>query len=93
MFVYASALSAQHTGGSFGGSAWGSGASSAPSRPARTKIFPTKNTGYGSRYDYDRQRYGANDGGGGGSCAASMATLMLGLSVGLGMVISQRRRR
>lgn len=72
---------AQHTGGSFGGSAWGGGSS----RPQRTKTWSTKNTGYGSGYDYGRNRYGQGGSGGGAGCAASLAMALGAVCVGLAL--------
>ncbi len=88
-------VDAQHTGGSFGGSRWGSGGS-----PAPTKTWGQKTGGvsrppsWGSSYDYDRSRNRRpryDNRTGGGECAASLAMITMGL-VG-GLVVSHRARR
>jgi hypothetical protein len=86
-------VAAQQTGGSFGGSRWGSGGGST----APTKTWGQKTGGvsrppsWGSSYDPNanrRPRYGNNNG---GECAASLSMITLGL-VG-GLVVGRRGRR
>ncbi|MDO9015650.1 MAG: hypothetical protein Q8S73_07155 [Deltaproteobacteria bacterium] len=92
-----SPVDAQHTGGSFGGSRWGSGGGGSP---APTKTWGQKTGGvsrpssWGSTYDPDRNRrprYNGGSQGGGGECAASLAMMTIGL-VG-GLVVGRRERR
>ena len=86
---------AQHTGGSFGGSRWGSGSGGS----APTKTWGQKTGGvsrpssWGSSYDPDRNRRPRDNSGshGGGECAASLAMVTMGL-VG-GLVVGRRERR
>jgi len=88
-------VDAQQTGGSFGGSRWGSGGGS----PAPTKTWGQKTGGvsrpssWGSSYDYGRSRNRTryDNSGGGGECAASLAMITMGL-VG-GLVLGRRERR
>ena len=92
-----SPVDAQHTGGSFGGSRWGSGGGGSP---APTKTWGQKTGGvsrpssWGSSYDYGRSRNRYDNSGGssgGGECAASLAMITMGL-VG-GLVVGRRERR
>jgi hypothetical protein len=89
-------VDAQQTGGSFGGSRWGSGGGGS----APTKTWGQKTGGvsrppsWGSSYDYDRSRNRRpryDNRSGGGECAASLAMITMGL-VG-GLVVSRRARR
>lgn len=96
--LVAATSEAQTTGGSFGGSAWGSGASRPrpppPSRPppsvSRPRPRPSSNSTWGSGYDYDRNRYNTRrrrqDGG--AECAATMAVVLTGL---VGAVVAGKR--
>ncbi len=90
-----SGVDAQHSGGSFGGSRWGSG-STAPTPPPRpTKTWGQKTGGvsrptpYGSTYDPNRNRPAS----GGGECAASLAMITMGLVGGLVATRRARNRR
>jgi hypothetical protein len=87
-------VAAQQTGGSFGGSRWGSGATA----PAKTWGQKTggvsRPTSWGSSYDpyaSRRPRYGNRRSGNGGECAASLAMVTAGLFGGL--VVGRRGRR
>jgi uncharacterized membrane protein len=89
-------VDAQHSGGSFGGSRWGSGAT-APAPPSRpTKTWGQKTGGvsrppsYGSTYDPRPNRPAS---GGGGECAASLAMITMGLVGGLVATRRARHRR
>lgn len=81
--LLASTADAQTTGGSFGGSAWGSGAARPRPRPPSTSAArprPRPTTTWGSGYDYNRNRYDRRrrtDGG--AECAATMAVVLTGL--------------
>jgi hypothetical protein len=83
---------AQQTGGSFGGSRWGSGAST-PTKTWGQKtggVSRPSSAGWGSTYDPGQHRRpGASQGG--GECAASLAMITMGLLGG--MVVGRRRRR
>ena len=86
-------VEAQQTGGSFGGSRWGSGAS--PSGPTKTWGQKTggvsRPTSWGSTYDPARgsaPRSGSS--GNGDECAASLAMITAGLVGGL---VATRRAR
>lgn len=92
----ASPVGAQHTGGSFGGSRWGSGGSgsSAPTKTWGQKTGGVSRPSWGSTYNPSanrRPRYNRNRNGNGGECAASLAMITLGL-VG-GLVVSRRAGR
>lgn len=90
---------AQQTGGSFGGSAWGTGGSSSsssarpPSRPSRPS---SNNSAFGSGYDYNRnrnrQRPGARPSNGGCCCGSSGMISAVGL-LAMAAVTSNRRNR
>ncbi len=88
-------VAAQQTGGSFGGSRWGSGGGSAPTKTWGQKTGGvSRPTSWGSSYDPNanrRPRYGNNNGGNGGECAASLSVITMGL-VG-GLVVGRRGRR
>ena len=92
----ASPVGAQHTGGSFGSSRWGSGGSgsSAPTKTRGQKTGGVSRPSWGSTYNPSanrRPRYNRNRNGNGGECAASLAMITLGL-VG-GLVVSRRAGR
>ena len=89
-----SPVDAQQTGGSFGGSRWGSGGGSAPTKTWGQKTGGVSRPSWGSGYDPSanrRPRYNSSGGGNGGECAASLAMITMGL-VG-GLVVSRRARR
>jgi len=87
-------VDAQQTGGSFGGSRWGSGGggSSAPTKTWGQKTGGvSRPSSWGSSYDYGRRRNRYDNNSGGGECAASLAMITMGL-VG-GLVVGRRERR
>ncbi len=92
-----SPVGAQHTGGSFGSSRWGSGGSggSAPTKTWGQKTGGVSRPSWGSTYHPSanrRPRYNRNRNGNGGECAASLAMMTLGLVGGLFVSRSARRK-
>ena len=80
--LLASTADAQTTGGSFGGSSWGSGAARPrppPVSTSRPRPRPRPTTTWGSNYDYNRNRYNRRRTDGGAECAATMAVVLTGL--------------
>ncbi len=88
-------VDAQHSGGSFGGSRWGSGATAPTAPPRPTKTWGQKTGGvsrpthYGSTYDPNRSRPAS----GGSECSASLAMITAGLVGGLVVARRSRNRR